>query len=229
MKRSRSPGEMLQNFDGIPTKIPIPIRQKSPATPRTYTSQPNHENDTFYLLKEINVEKTQVTGEQNLINHFGLQHSYDKFSTKKVKEQLSAFLPGLPGRIDTPGVQDNSSLQSVIEKPPIGGKPLIPLTGPMLSGFKLHPGPVPDHLKWLHSQPPKKQKRKKQKRDFGPPEADPGVGGGSEAGGDSSDRGKKRKDNKKKGKKDKKKKKIHIYDKYVELILEKHHKTQLSS
>lgn len=46
------------------------------------------------------------------------------------------------GRIDTPGVQDNSSLQSVIEKPPIGGKPLIPLTGPMLSGFKLHPGPV---------------------------------------------------------------------------------------
>lgn len=205
MKRSRSPGEMLPNLDGIPPKIPIPIRQKSPATPRTYHTQSNQDNEPFYLLKEISVEKTQVTGEQNLINHFGLQHSYDKFSSKKVKEQLSAFLPGLPGRIDTPGIQDNSSLQSVIEKPPIGGKPLIPLSGPALSGFKLHPGPVADHLKWLHSQPPKKPKRKKQRRDFGPPEADPNVGGVSEAGGDDSKKKKNRE--KKRGKKDKKKKK----------------------
>jgi len=35
-----------------------------------------------------------------------------------------------------------SSLRSVIEKPPIGGKELLPLTPVQLSGFKLHPGPV---------------------------------------------------------------------------------------
>lgn len=35
-----------------------------------------------------------------------------------------------------------SSLRSVIEKPPIGGKDLIPLTSVQLAGFRLHPGPV---------------------------------------------------------------------------------------
>lgn len=35
-----------------------------------------------------------------------------------------------------------SSLKSLIEKPPIGGKELLPLTGSQLSGFRLHPGPV---------------------------------------------------------------------------------------
>lgn len=35
-----------------------------------------------------------------------------------------------------------SSLRSVIEKPPIGGKELVPLTSVQLAGFRLHPGPV---------------------------------------------------------------------------------------
>jgi mediator of RNA polymerase II transcription subunit 19 len=35
-----------------------------------------------------------------------------------------------------------SSLRSVIEKPPIGGKELLPLNSLQLSGFRLHPGPV---------------------------------------------------------------------------------------
>ena len=35
-----------------------------------------------------------------------------------------------------------SSLRSVIEKQPIGGKELLPLTSVQLSGFRLHPGPV---------------------------------------------------------------------------------------
>ena len=37
---------------------------------------------------------------------------------------------------------DSSSLRSVIEKPPIGGKELLPLTSVQLAGFRLHPGPV---------------------------------------------------------------------------------------
>ena len=39
-----------------------------------------------------------------------------------MKDSLSSFLPNLPGVVDTPGSQDNSSLRGLIEKPP--GKPL---------------------------------------------------------------------------------------------------------
>lgn len=74
--------------------------------------------------------------------YYGLEHSYSKFSGKKLKESLSSFLPNLPGSIDAPGNIDNSSLRSVIEKPPIGGKELLPLTSVQLAGFRLHPGPV---------------------------------------------------------------------------------------
>lgn len=35
--------------------------------------------------------------------YYGLEHSYSKFSGKKVKEQLSSFLPNLPGVIDGAG------------------------------------------------------------------------------------------------------------------------------
>lgn len=86
--------------------------------------------------------KSELTGATNLMAYYGLEHSYSKFSGKKLKEQLSSFLPTLPGVIDAPGQQDNSSLRSVIEKPPIGGKELLPLTSIQLDGFRLHPGPV---------------------------------------------------------------------------------------
>lgn len=33
-------------------------------------------------------------------------------------------------------------MRSVIEKPPIGGKEILPLTTHQLAGFRLHPGPV---------------------------------------------------------------------------------------
>lgn len=39
----------------------------------------------------------EITGATNLMAHYGLEHSYGKFSGKKVKEQLSTFLPNLPG------------------------------------------------------------------------------------------------------------------------------------
>ncbi|UYV61256.1 hypothetical protein LAZ67_1004126, partial [Cordylochernes scorpioides] len=35
----------------------------------------------------------------------------------------------------------SSSLRSLIEKPPIGGKDIVPLTSTQLAGFRLHPGP----------------------------------------------------------------------------------------
>ena len=54
-----------------------------------------------------------MTGSTNLMAHYGLEHSYNKFSGKKFKEELSAFMPNLPGNIDTPGMQDNRFVRFV--------------------------------------------------------------------------------------------------------------------
>lgn len=60
--------------------------------------------------------------------------------------------------------QDNSSLRSVIEKPPIGGKELLPLTNVQLAGFRLHPGPLPDQYRYLNTTPVRKHKKYKKHR-----------------------------------------------------------------
>lgn len=41
-----------------------------------------------------------LTGNTNLITHYNLEHAYNKFCGKKVKEKLSNFLPELPGEMD---------------------------------------------------------------------------------------------------------------------------------
>ncbi|KAJ3649334.1 hypothetical protein Zmor_021084 [Zophobas morio] len=116
----------------------------------------------FYLMKEPPAE-SELTGATNLMAYYGLEHSYSKFSGKKLKEQLSSFLPTLPGVIDSPGQQDNSSLRSVIEKPPIGGKELLPLTSIQLDGFRLHPGALPEQYRYANATPIKKHKNKHKK------------------------------------------------------------------
>lgn len=44
--------------------------------------------------------------------------------------------------IDCPGTQDGSSLRSLIDKSPVCGNSFSPLTGALLTGFRLHTGPV---------------------------------------------------------------------------------------
>jgi mediator of RNA polymerase II transcription subunit 19 len=41
----------------------------------------------------------ELTGNTNLITHYNLEHAYNKFCGKKVKEKLSNFLPELPGEL----------------------------------------------------------------------------------------------------------------------------------
>lgn len=107
---------------------------------------------------------TELTGSTNLITHYNLEQAYNKFCGKKVKEKLSNFLPDLPGMIDLPGSHDNSSLRSLIEKPPILGGSFNPITGTMLAGFRLHTGPLPEQCRLMHIQPPKKNKKHKHKQ-----------------------------------------------------------------
>ncbi|XP_050310646.1 mediator of RNA polymerase II transcription subunit 19 [Anthonomus grandis grandis] len=141
----------------------------------------------FYLLKEPPGE-SEITGATNLMAYYGLEHSYSKFSGKKLKEQLSSFLPTLPGVIDSPGQSDNSSLRSVIEKPPVGGKDLLPLTSAQLEGFRLHPGPLPEQYRYTNATPIKKHKNKHKKhkhKEGGLPSTETAV---SDASGDTHEK-----------------------------------------
>jgi len=49
------------------------------------------------------------------MSYYGLEHSFNKFGSKKVKEELSAFLPSLPGNIDTSGNQDNRFIVFIVK------------------------------------------------------------------------------------------------------------------
>ncbi|NXH43635.1 MED19 polymerase, partial [Dicaeum eximium] len=111
-----------------------------------------------------------------LITHYNLEHAYNKFCGKKVKEKLSNFLPDLPGMIDLPGSHDSSSLRSLIEKPPICGSSFTPLTGAMLTGFRLHAGPLPEQCRLMHIQPPKKKNKHKHKQSRTQDPVPPGKG-----------------------------------------------------
>ncbi|KAL1390283.1 hypothetical protein pipiens_012454 [Culex pipiens pipiens] len=150
-------------------RSPVVARQDSSGTLKTTIQLGKNpsivHSGPFYLMKEPPGEG-ELTGATNLMAHYGLEHSYSKFSGKKVKEQLSSFLPNLPGVIDGPGHLDNSSLRSVIEKPPIVGKELLPLTSVQLAGFRLHPGPLPEQYKHLKTAPTRKHKNKHKKHKY---------------------------------------------------------------
>ncbi|XP_018019443.1 mediator of RNA polymerase II transcription subunit 19 isoform X2 [Hyalella azteca] len=115
----------------------------------------------FYLMKEPAAE-TELTGATNLMGHYGLEHSYSKFTGKKVKDSLSSFLPSLPGILDTPAHLTNSSLQSLIEKPPVF-KEFVPLNHHQLAGFRLQHGPLPEQYRF-QSQPEGTRRHRHQKK-----------------------------------------------------------------
>merc|ERR1719509_562806 len=117
----------------------------------------------FYLMKTEPMATAEVTGATNLMGAKNLEHSFVKLASKKIKDSLSSFLPHLPGIVDSAGSQDNSSLRSIIEKPPVGGKELMSLNQLQMAGFRLHPGPLPDQYRSLLNQVQAKA-RKKQKK-----------------------------------------------------------------
>uniref|UniRef100_A0A2K6S174 Mediator of RNA polymerase II transcription subunit 19 n=1 Tax=Saimiri boliviensis boliviensis TaxID=39432 RepID=A0A2K6S174_SAIBB len=144
---------------GGPGTAPLPTAATAP--PGADKSGPGC--GPFYLMREL-PGSTELTGSTNLITHYNLEQAYNKFCGKKVKEKLSNFLPDLPGMIDLPGSHDNSSLRSLIEKPPILSSSFNPITGTMLAGFRLHTGPLPEQCRLMHIQPPKKKNKHKHKQ-----------------------------------------------------------------
>ncbi|XP_044734583.1 mediator of RNA polymerase II transcription subunit 19 [Chrysoperla carnea] len=194
-------------------RSPVVSRQDSSGTLKTTISLGKNpsivHSGPFYLMKEP-PEKSELTGATNLMTYYGLEHSYSKFSGKKVKEQLSSFLPNLPGIIDAPGQQDNSSLRSVIEKPPIGGKEILPLTSVQLAGFRLHPGPLPEQYRYVNQAPQKKHKSKHKRhkhKDGGPPSQETQITDANQETHEKKHKKQKRHDEDKERKKRKKEKK----------------------
>jgi len=202
-------------------RSPVVPRQDSSGTLKTTISlgiTPVIVNSgPFYLMKEPPAE-SELTGATNLVSHHNLEHSYNKFCCgRKMKDQLSAFLPNLPGNIDTPGGDDNSSLRLLHEKPPIGRNDLLALTAQQLNGFRLHPGPIPDKYRIADQiLPRKKHKHKKNKQKSGETPAHESQIDGSLDGGGHEKKHKKQKrhdeekERKKKKKEKKKKKQKHV-------------------
>ncbi|XP_068680906.1 mediator of RNA polymerase II transcription subunit 19-like [Montipora foliosa] len=121
------------------------------------TPTPSIQTCSFYLLRDD--AQTPLETNANLLVKHGVEQTYQK--SKKVKESLSSFLPYLPGVMDEHGGPENS-LRSVVDKPPIGGKELLPLTGHSLSGFRLNPGPIPEQFRFMSQHPVKKKHRHKK-------------------------------------------------------------------
>ena len=67
------------------------------------------------MFVNVVAEPSELTGTKNLMAYHGLEHAYNKFGSKKVKEELSAFLPTLPGNIDTSGNQDNRFVEAMFD------------------------------------------------------------------------------------------------------------------
>ncbi|CAH0390754.1 unnamed protein product [Bemisia tabaci] len=197
-------------------RSPVVSRQDSTGTLKTTISLGKNpsivHSGPFYLMKEP-PEGSELTGAKNLMAYYGLEHSYCKFSGKKLKEQLSSFVPNLPGVIDTPGIADNSSLRSVIDKPPICGKEILPLTSIQLAGFRLHPGPLPEQYRYVNQAPQKKHKKAHKKHKYKGNDSTSLEAMASDGGGDTHEKKHKKQKRhdedkeRKKRKKEKKKKK----------------------
>lgn len=67
--------------------------------------------EPFYLMgMEPPAFDGAITGAKNLIEHYGLESAYQKFCGKRLKEELSAFLPHMSGNVDVPASVDKSGL-----------------------------------------------------------------------------------------------------------------------
>ncbi|KAF5394233.1 Mediator of RNA polymerase II transcription subunit 19 [Paragonimus heterotremus] len=67
--------------------------------------------EPFYLMgTEPPAPDAALTGAKNLIEHYGLGNAYQKFCSKPLREELSAFLPHLSGNVDVPASADGSGL-----------------------------------------------------------------------------------------------------------------------
>jgi len=116
----------------------------------------------FHLLRRYRLLKGSKDMEDSKNVVVGLENIYGQLNNKELQENLSSFLPQLPGYIDAPGTPKDS-LHGLLEKPPVGGRELMSLSDVSLSSFRLMPGSVPEKFKFMNRPPERKKKHKKHK------------------------------------------------------------------
>ena len=82
----------------------------------------------------------------------GIEKDYTEIYRNNIKEELSSFLPGIPGNIayiDLPGAHNNTSLSSLLQKPLIRQEEIRPLDNAALAGFRLCPGRMAESYQQL--------------------------------------------------------------------------------
>lgn len=119
----------------------------------------------FHFLKHKRPSSSKQTDNSADSMLAGLESTFEKFSTEKIKEGLGGFLPNVPGHIDAPSITDDS-LQSLIDKPPIGGRELLPFSESALQSFRLMPGRVPEGFEFMNRPPEVKHKKKKKHKHY---------------------------------------------------------------
>uniref|UniRef100_A0A1I7ZGA2 Mediator of RNA polymerase II transcription subunit 19 n=1 Tax=Steinernema glaseri TaxID=37863 RepID=A0A1I7ZGA2_9BILA len=108
----------------------------------------------FYGMKEL-PPASSTLGSQDLLSVYDLTSAFNRFcGPRKLREDLPSFLPHLVGDLNLNSDIDkssSSSLKSLIEKPPITGKEINPLSASAMTGFRLQPGAVPEQYRVFQS------------------------------------------------------------------------------
>lgn len=116
-----------------PIQLPPPVVLYLCSTTKTATEPPLEEDS----------ESTKEKASLEVV-----EHSYKELNTRKIKDSLSSFLPDIPGEFDSDEPIPDTTLRGLIDRPPIGGKEFLPLSGQALLGFRLLPGaPLPEPYK----------------------------------------------------------------------------------
>ncbi|EDV22648.1 uncharacterized protein TRIADDRAFT_59121 [Trichoplax adhaerens] len=76
--------------------------EKDNSTERSKPDRNRNEFSNFYLLSDNPVVPAKMSGASNLIVECDLIDIYNQYHGRKLKENLSTFLPELPGRVDVP-------------------------------------------------------------------------------------------------------------------------------
>uniref|UniRef100_A0A1I7RYR3 Mediator of RNA polymerase II transcription subunit 19 n=1 Tax=Bursaphelenchus xylophilus TaxID=6326 RepID=A0A1I7RYR3_BURXY len=109
----------------------------------------------FYGMKKEIPQQQAVIGSEDLISYYDLSSAFQRFcGPRKPKEDLSAFLTNVAATSNLKKQQDAScSLKHLVEKPPITGKDVLPLSSSAMVGFKMAAGPVPEQYQFFDSIP----------------------------------------------------------------------------
>ncbi|CAJ0580380.1 unnamed protein product, partial [Mesorhabditis spiculigera] len=134
---------------GTPGPLKLSLKLGGAKISTRYASQ----GVPFYTLKPDLPGYAEQLGSTDLLEQYDLATPYQRLCTPgKVKEDLESFLPNLYGNFHFSQSDDFSSLRRLVEKPPITGKEIAPLTTQAMSGFRLNVGPVDEAYRHLFTK-----------------------------------------------------------------------------